>query len=314
MDILTIGETMAAFASRYPGPLRYADSFHMRSAGAESNTAVGAAKLGLQTEWYSRLGEDEFGRFVRNRIRAEGVNCEHVVFDENRPTGIMFKEQSGGETKVNYYRQNSAAAAMTPEDLQAEMFSDVKIVHMTGITPILSESCRDTTFAAFERAKKAGAAVSFDPNIRQKLWKGVDYKDMLRELALDSDILLMGLEEGAVLFGTEDKERLQELVFTRGRAKYLAIKNGKAGAFVSDGTQCFEIHPYPCHCVDPVGAGDGFNAGFLTGVLMGRPLEICGKMAGICGAMATQCVGDAEGYPDEKQMEQMLAGTEIIYR
>lgn len=313
-ELLTIGETMATFTPGYPGPLRYADNFHMRIAGAESNTAIGAAKLGIKTEWYSRLGDDEFGRFVCNRIRSEGVRCDHVVFDEKYCTGIMFKEQSAGETRVTYYRKDSAASGMSQVDLKPEFFSGTKIIHMTGITPVLSSSCREMTEEAFALAKKKGIDVSFDPNIRQKLWKEDEHKQLLKELALDSDILLMGKDEGKLLFGTEEADHLCDIVFTKGRAKYLAVKNGEAGAVVSDREHIIKIPPFPCRCLDPVGAGDGFNAGFLAGILSGKSLKKCGQMAGICGALATQCTGDVEGYPDKKQMEQILSGTQIVYR
>lgn len=313
-ELLTIGETMATFTPGYPGPLRYADNFHMRIAGAESNTAIGTAKLGIETEWYSRLGEDEFGKFVCNRIRSEGVCCDHIIFDEKRSTGIMFKELSAGETRVTYYRKDSAASGMSQADLKPEFFSGTKIIHMTGITPVLSSSCREMTEEIFALAKKKGIAVSFDPNIRQKLWKEDEHKQILKGLALDCDILLMGAEEGSLLFGTGEAEHLCNIVFTKGRAKYLAVKNGKEGAVVSDREHIIKIPPFPCRCLDPVGAGDGFNAGFLSGILRGRSLEICGQMAGICGALATQYVGDVEGYPDKKQMEQILSGTQIVYR
>ena len=108
--LITIGETMAAFTPDAPGPLRYVTGFGIRTAGAESNVAVGLAKLGVEAAWLSRLGKDEFGVFIRNQLRAEGVDCSRVIFDPDHRTGIMFKETGVGETKVFYYRENSAAS------------------------------------------------------------------------------------------------------------------------------------------------------------------------------------------------------------
>ena len=99
-QLITIGETMAAFTPNTPGPLRYVQGFGIRTAGAESNVAVGLAKLGLNAAWISRLGDDEFGRFIRNQLRAKGVDCSHVIFDPDHRTGVMFKETGVGETKV----------------------------------------------------------------------------------------------------------------------------------------------------------------------------------------------------------------------
>ena len=109
-QLITIGETMAAFTPDSVGALRYVQNFGIRTAGAESNVAVGLAKLGLEAAWVSRLGTDEFGCFIRNQLRAEGVDCSRVIYDPDHRTGIMFKETSVGETKVFYYRENSAAS------------------------------------------------------------------------------------------------------------------------------------------------------------------------------------------------------------
>ena len=108
-QMITIGETMAAFTPAPTGPLRYVTDYRMRIAGAESNVAIGAAKLGIDVAWVSRLGTDEFGQFIRNQTRAEGVDCRYLIFDQEHPTGIMFKETGAGETRVFYYRAASAA-------------------------------------------------------------------------------------------------------------------------------------------------------------------------------------------------------------
>ena len=167
-QLITIGETMAAFTPDSVGALRYVQNFGIRTAGAESNVAVGLAKLGLEAAWVSRLGTDEFGCFIRNQLRAEGVDCSRVIYDPDHRTGIMFKETGVGETKVFYYRENSAASHLCPEDVTPALLEGVKILHMSGITPVLSESCLAMTKAAFALAKEQGVAISFDPNIRPR--------------------------------------------------------------------------------------------------------------------------------------------------
>jgi len=312
--IITIGETMAAFTPGANGPLRYVGSFGIRSAGAESNVAVGLAKLDVPAAWISRVGQDEFGHFLRNAIRAEGVDCSKLIFDPEHRTGVMFKEVSAGGTSVYYYRENSAASHLCPDDLKEEWFAEADIVHLSGITPVLSESCKAMIYRAFELAKQHGALVSFDPNIRKKLWKDNDFTPMIREMTLMSDIVLIGLDEAKVLFGTEDIDSIVETLRTQGSAKYIAIKDGGNGAWVADVKQCVHVPPYPCNPIEPIGAGDGFNAGFLAGLIKGKDLVTAGRMGGICGALATQVPGDVEGYPDSLQMEKALAGLETIYR
>ena len=304
--LFTFGETMAAFAPDRPGALRYAGNFQPYAAGSESNVAIGAAKLGIDAEWFSRLGDDGLGKMIRAKVLAEGVKCGHLVFDPGRPTGVMFKEITGGETNVYYYRKGSAASAIGPEDLERLDLSDTRVIYMTGITPVLSESCEKAVERMFDLAEEKGIMVAFDPNIRRKLWKGNDHSDLLRGFALRSDIVLTGMEEGRALFGGETAEEIIRAVFERGKARYLVIKDGGKGAAVSDGVRTEKIPPYPCTPVETIGAGDGFNAGFLAGIIKGKDMRTAGAMGGICGAMATQTRGDYEGYPDDEEMERAL--------
>lgn len=313
-ECLTLGETMAAFTPGRMGPLRYVQDYGIRVAGAESNTAVGLAKLGISAAWVSRLGNDEFGKYIRNQLRAEGVDCSGVKFDPEHRTGVMFKQTSSGETSVFYYRENSAASHMTPEDLDEALFSDCRILHLSGITPVLSESCRRMVEAAVRLAKKHGVKLSFDPNIRKKLWKDTDYTPLLRELTLASNIVLMGLDEAETLFGTRDVEALRSQLLTDGCIEVLALKDGSNGAWMADKNQLLHLDAYPCRCIDPIGAGDGFNAGVLAGLLQGRTLAEAGRMGAVCGALATEVPGDVEGYPDSDRLNAILGGAQTIYR
>ena len=313
-QLVTLGETMAAFAPDRMGPLRYVSGYSIRTAGAESNTAIGVAKLGVSAAWVSRLGADEFGQYIRNQIRAEGVDCTGVTFDPAHRTGVMFKQTGSGETSVFYYRENSAASHMAPQDLPEEMFRDCHILHLSGITPVLSDSCAETVQAAIRLAKSHGAKLSFDPNIRKKLWKDRDYTPMLRQLTKDAEIVLMGLDEAETLFGTRDVGALCAELFATGCAEVIALKDGGNGAWIADRSQCIRLEPQPCHCIDPIGAGDGFNAGVLAGLLQGRTLEQAGRMGAVCGALATEVPGDVEGCPDAARMEAILNGTKTIYR
>lgn len=312
--LLTIGETLVCFLPESPGPLRYVNGYRMTLAGAESNLAIDASKLGVPTRWFSRLGRDEFGAFVRNRIRGEGVDCAGVIFEEAHPTGLMFKQTGAGETRVTYYRAGSAASFLAPEDITPDLFEGVGLLHLTGITPVLSESCRDAVLAAVEMARDRGIPLSFDPNIRRKLWHGTDPLPLLRRLALQSTVLLLGRDEAKALFDTDDPEALGQIAFAQG-VQVIALKDGARGCTVLvPGQPPLPIPPWPCHCVEPVGAGDAFNAGFLAGWLQGLPPERCGRMGAIAGALATETPGDIEGTPTREQMEAALQGQAEIYR
>lgn len=312
--MITIGETMAAFSPGSSGPLRYVNQYQMRIAGAESNVAIGAAKLGIHAVWLSRLGEDEFGHFVCNQTRAEGVDCSHLIFDREHPTGVMFKETGAGETRVFYYRAGSAASFLSPQDLDPALFEGADLLHMTGITPVLSESCSQMTEAAFSLARRMRLKISFDPNIRRKLWGTKDHAPLLRKLALQSHILLMGLDEAEALFGTKHPEELADRIFQEPDTEIIVLKDGANGAMVLTRTETLPLPPFPCRCIEPIGAGDGFNAGFLTGILQGKDVREAGRMGCICGALATETAGDIEGYPDALRMEAILSQAGQIYR
>lgn len=322
-EIVTIGETMAAFTPGSTGFLRYVRDYEMRIAGAESNLAIGASKLGHSAGWVSSLGKDEFGEFVRNSIRAEGVDTGGVVFDPEHRTGIMFKQvRSASETSVFYYRENSAASHMAPGMLDEAYLAEARIVHLTGITPVLGDSCRETVEAAMDVAARHKRMISFDPNIRRKLWKDRDFVPMLRDMMFRAQIVLLGVDEAQTLLGTSEPRRIMDLLFEKGAAMHVAVKDGADGAHV--GSVCnmqaggagtyVRIPAFPCSCIDPVGAGDAFNAAFLCGILEEKDIGECGRMGAVAGALATETYGDTEGYPSMEQMEAAIKGEAVVYR
>lgn len=304
-ELLTLGETMAALSPEEPGPLRYVRGYRARIAGAESNLAIGAVKLGHSAAWASRLGEDEFGKLVLNGIRAEGVDTSLVQFDPRRPTGLMFKEFLGDRTRVHYYRKGSAASALGPDLLPEEALAEVKILHLTGITPVLGESCRAAVDRAFSLAEEKNIPVSFDPNVRQTLWGDRDFAPLLRGYAERADLLLLGREEAQLLFGVGELSGFLPGLLQRG-VRAVALKDGARGALVGCREGIFPIPPFPCRPVDPVGAGDAFNAAFLCGVLEGRDFAACGRMGAAAGACAVETAGDLEGLPDRERLWRML--------
>ena len=312
-EVITVGETMAVMSPKEQGPLRYVSDYKLRMAGAESNVAVGLCKLGHSAGWISRLGDDEMGRYVMNAIRGEGVDCENVIIDGDHRTGLMLKEMGNGETRVYYYRENSAASHLCPQDLNEAYLADAKIIHLTGITPVLSDSCRETIEALAAFAAERNIALSFDPNIRRKLWKDRDYGPLLRKLLTASRIAFVGRDEAEVLLGTDDPQRIVEILRNSG-VRYIGLKDGANGAWVADDCRMEFIGPHPCRTVDPIGAGDAFDAAFLAGILEGASLSVCGRMAAIAGAMATETPGDIEGYPLKQQLKLRLEQGSEIYR
>lgn len=312
-EVITAGETMAAMVPVGPGPLRYVHDYRLKMAGAESNVAVGLCKLGHSAGWISRLGDDEMGHYLLGAIRAEGVDTRNVHMDELHRTGLMLKETGSGETKVYYYRQDSAASHMCAEDLDEGYLGTAGILYLTGITPVLSEGCRGAAKKIADISTERDIPLGFDPNIRKKLWSGRDFRPLLRELLFAARIPMLGLDEAEELLDTRDTEAIVSLLRGHG-AEWIALKDGSRGAWVADRERIVKIEPFPCRPVDPVGAGDAFNAGFLAGILEGRDLHTCGHMGAAAGAMATETLGDIEGYPSRSQLQMRLDGGQQIYR
>ncbi|WP_174612990.1 sugar kinase [Virgibacillus ihumii] len=307
MDVVTLGETMVLFTPEHAGPMRYSDRFSSRVAGAESNVAIGLARLGVQAGWISRLGADEFGKKIRAFVRGEGVDTSRITIDETADTGLFFKEKlAPGEWRVKYYRKDSAASRMRPDDVDETYIADAKFLHITGITPALSESCYETVLNAIYYAKRNNVLVVFDPNLRRKLWQEARAREVLLELAGQADIVLPGIEEAEFLFGSGSTEQLARKFHAHG-ASVVVMKLGKQGAYYLDQ----DMEGYAAgfenpEVVDPVGAGDGFSAGFLSGLLDGLNLPDSVQRANAVGAMVTMAAGDVEGLPEKERLLEFM--------
>ncbi len=314
LDVVTIGETMVAFIPNAHTALRYVQQFTKVVAGAESNVAVGLVKLGHSSGWISKLGNDEFGRFILRELKGEGVDVSSVLISDTHPTGIMFKQFTNDkDSSVFYYRNNSAASTFRDDELNRRYIQDAKILHVSGITPALSKSCEETTLEAMKYARERGILVCFDPNIRRKLWSEKRAKEVLEPLLALSDIVLLGDDEAELLVGFSDPTLIVADLRKRG-ARWIGIKQGAKGAYVADKDNEYPIPPYPVTVVDTIGAGDAFNAGFLSGLLENREIETCGRMGALMGALAVSSYGDFEGLPNRSAFDSIFANKQEASR
>ena len=313
-ELLTVGETMVVFIPEQKQLLRYVDTLKKGIAGAESNVAIGISKLGHKSCWISKLGDDELGEFILKEIRGEGVNVTEVIREKNVQTGLMIKQFGPmDETSVFYYRRNSAASTLSPGDIGEELIKKSKIVHLTGVTSALSETCENMNLEIAKTAKRIGVLVSFDPNIRLKLWNEVRAVEALTPLLDLCDIVEIGLDEAKILLKTDKIEEIIELLRAKGIQK-IAIKLGSKGAIVADTEHTYEISAYTVEAVDNIGAGDAFAAGFLCGILEKQPILTCGKMGAAMGAQAVCVSGDIEGLLDRDKLDIFLRGSKKTYR
>jgi 2-dehydro-3-deoxygluconokinase len=283
-------------------PLRFASSMHLTMAGSESNVAIGVRRLGPTAAWLGRVGDDELGRLVLGRLRAENVELESVVVDSAAPTGLMLKERRTADVvRVVYYRRHSAGSRLGPEDLDEELVRSARLLHVTGITPALSESARAAVRAAIGIARGAGVTVSLDFNYRSALWTREAAAAELGDLMRCVDVVFAGEDEAGLVVKAATPEEAA-LALTELGPSQAAIKRGPRGAVLAIGGRTLRAEPVPVRVVDPVGAGDAFVAGYLTGLLEDAGPEEALRMAATAGAFAVTFAGDWEGLPTRSEL------------
>jgi 2-dehydro-3-deoxygluconokinase len=315
-DVITIGDAMVTFNPSTRGPMKYVSSFERKVGGAELNVALGCSRLGLKSGWISRLGNDEFGKYIYNFVRGEGIDVSEVKLVDGYPTSLNFKEiMEDGSGSTFYYRSNSPTTALTEESLEKEYFKGTKLLHITGIFPAIDqEKNMPVIKKAIKLAKENGLLVSFDPNIRLKLWSKEEARKNLNEILPLVDIFLTGMEEAELLLGTTDP---QEIITHCKRLgiSYIAIKRGEDGSIGYHDGQYLEAEPVkPKKVVDTVGAGDGFDSGFIYGVLNGWSLEKTLAFANTIGSMVVSVTGDNEGLPYLEDVLVKMGEKEFVER
>ncbi|MGP9725135.1 sugar kinase [Corynebacterium sp. AOP40-9SA-29] len=319
-QVVTIGETMAMMRSGQVGSLAHLPSVDISLAGAESNVAIGLQRLGVQAAWISRVGHDPLGTRVAREIRAEGVQV-HCRVDNERPTGLMLKSRpTATTTRVDYYRAGSAASALSPADLPDGLIENADVLHLSGITPMLSESAAHATAAAVDRAVAAGTRISLDVNYRSRLGSREHLGDLLVDVLPHVDIVFGGPEELSILAPghtegdpEDNTEALLRAVANLGPAEVVA----KLGADGATALRHGELTHCPGHVVDvvdTVGAGDAFVAGYLSAVISGADTATCLARANSCGAFACTTPGDWESAPFIEDLAARDAGGDPVSR
>ncbi|MDQ7876659.1 sugar kinase [Microbacterium sp. QXD-8] len=310
--LVTIGETMGLFRPSGIGPGELVDSYHLTTGGAESNVAIGIARLGGTARWIGRVGRDAVGRKVLRDLRAESVEAR-VIVDLDVGTGLMTKEQRvPGRSAVHYARADSAGSRLSPGDIAPSDIAGASVLHVTGITPALSASASAAVDAAMDVAHASGVAVSFDVNHRDSLWRGRDAASVYRRLAARATVLFAGEDEASLIVGTGDPRTLALRLADLG-PRTVIIKRGAAGAVALEDGECSVRAALAVPVIDTVGAGDAFVAGYLTEMMTGADPRACLELAVRTGAFACLAPGDWEGYPRRDELG-LLESSEPVTR
>ncbi|MEU0127075.1 sugar kinase [Streptomyces sp. NPDC006289] len=302
-DAVCIGESMAMLVPEDASPITDRSRFVVRVGGAESNVAVSLARLGHRSRWVSALGADPFGRIVLDDVAGAGVDTSFVVTDDAAPTGIYAKDPQGPSTRVHYYRRGSAASRMDVTGIDPAAAEGAGVVHLSGTTPALSESCRRLTRAVVADRALGTATVSFDVNYRPGLWSVAEAAGELAAIARRADIVFVGRDEAATLWGTDTAEDVRDLL---PEPAVLVVKDGATGASVHgpDGTTWADALRVPV--VETVGAGDAFAAGWLSAWLRGLGPECSLRLGHLVASRAVQIVGDCPEVPPRDEIDRYL--------
>ncbi|MGO3147008.1 MAG: sugar kinase [Leucobacter sp.] len=307
-DVITIGETMGLFFPPTDMPLASRPPFHLSFGGAETNVAIGLARLGHSVGWIGRLGDDEVGRFIDNALRAEAV-CTPGLFGPGH-TGIMVRTPRGfGRTAVQYSRSGSAGSGLSPDDIANSDIESTRVLHLTGITAALGDGPLNTILLAARTARASGVTVSLDLNYRSSLWSPVDAQPVLAELTSLAEVVFATADEADVLLGSDPADSNSARTDSATHDAHIAsriadlgpreviLKRGSAGAlsFTSEGTYVQRLTAVVER--DPVGAGDAFAAGYIHGILTNLDPQARLDFAGRVAAHSVTVVGDWEGLP-----------------
>ena len=300
-DVVTMGESMVSL--RTGTPLRLGGTLSMTMAGAESNVAIGLARLGHKVRWGGRVGADEVGHFILRTLRAESVAVDTVVVDSERPTGLMLAERRVADvSRVTYYRSGSAGSALTEADAAASLAAAPRILHVTGITPALSGSAAEAVAEAVQLARDAGALVSVDVNYRSSLWTPHQARRVLSELVRKADIVIASEDELGLVVTRPQDESVAAAELAAYGVSQLVIKRGARGATLWQEGKAHHAAAIPVTVLDTVGAGDALTAGYLSGVLDEIGPAAALRRGTVTGAFAVAAVGDWEGLPTRAEL------------
>lgn len=308
-DVVAIGEVMALLDPEESGPLEDVSRFRLRIAGAEGNVLINLSHLGHSTAFVSAVGSDPLGHLVTRTLAEQGVNTDHVRVDPAGRTGVFFKERLGdGERRVYYYRDGSAASRLRPDQLDLDQLGVPRVLTLSGVTLGLGDGTGLSKVArkALDWAAGQSCQVVFDPNLRPSLWHGARAIDEFAEILPQIDVLLAGREELAALMPAAEPEDAARSLCEAGMTS-VVLKDGARGAVVHDGGGSTRIEAYPVGpVVDPVGAGDAFAAGVISGLLHDWPVRYGAQVGAVLGARAVTVSGDWESVETGGGAQQLL--------
>ena len=302
LDVLCLGEPLLEFNQIKEGNKK---NYISGYGGDTSNTAISIARQGMSVGLISKVGKDKFGSDLFELWKREKVDSSHVSIHPEAPTGIYFVTHDADGHHFTYYRSGSAACQMTTFDLPKEDLSQTRILHLSAITQAISVSSCETAFAAIFQARKNGVKVSYDTNLRLKLWSLDRARDVINRTVPMCDVIMPSLEEATSLTGLVDPEEITDYFFELG-AKLVVLKQGSHGALVSDGKENLNIPGHKVKAIDATGAGDTFDGAFLSEWIRKDDPFSAAEYANAAAALSTTNYGAVDSIPNRDEVKEFL--------
>jgi 2-dehydro-3-deoxygluconokinase len=301
-DVVSIGEPMIEFNQTRPGEPSYLQGF----GGDSSNMIIAAARQGARAAYVSRLGDDEFGRMFRELWRKEGVDANGVGTDPAAFTAVYFVTHGKDGHAFSYLRAGSAASRMKPEHLAQEILSSCTFMHASGISLAIAQ---DAVMEAFRIARRAGAMVAFDANLRLKLWPLERAREAIAQATAMADHFFPSLDDAQALSGRQEVEDILAWAHGLG-AKNVFLKLGEGGVVVSDGSSFTRIPACRVPFADATGAGDCFAGAALARLCAGDGLVDAARYANAAAALKTTGFGAVGPIPRPEAVRRLLQSGE----
>ena len=300
-DLLAIGEALVELNQPSEGA-----PFVQGFGGDTSNAMIASARLGADAAYFTAIGADRFGQALTELWMREGVDASRIVVNGGAHTGLYFVSHGPAGHEFSYMRAGSAASRIAETDLPVDRIRETKILHLSGISQAISSSAADAVFAAIDIAREAKRLVSYDPNLRLKLWPLRRARAIIHEAMRSCDIALPGLDDAVALTGFSEPEAIADFYLRLG-ARVAVVKLGKAGALVATAKTRERIPARPVAAVDATGAGDCFDGAFLTEFLRAADPFAAGRFANVAAGLSTLGYGAVAPLPCRAQVEAAMS-------
>ena len=299
-DILCLGEPMLEFNQQKDG------TYLPGHGGDTSNAAIAAARQGANVGYVTHIGADAFGASFMELWEKEGISTATVKRVSTAHTGIYFVTHDEEGHEFSYFRAGSAASLMTPADLPAKALQSAKILHVSGISQAISETAADTVFEAMRITREAGGKVSYDTNLRLKLWPLDRARAIIHAAVAQSDIVLPGVDDAALLTGHTDPDAIVDAYLALG-ASVVALTLGPDGTLVATPDERQHVPGRKVNAIDATGAGDTFDGAFLARISAGDTPFEAAHYANAAAALSTQGYGGVAPMPTKDAVDAFLA-------